>query len=88
MCRIAELRCKEVINLKNGERLGTISDVIIDTCCGKIISLVIACGVSLPFLRCDEYIIPWCDIDKIGDDTILVNYNCPSAKKRKHQGWM
>ena len=89
-CCIADLRNKEVINICDGRRLGCVIDVEFSICDGKILSLV-AQGdgkVSL-FGKCDGVYIPWCKIDKIGDDIILVNIgeipvqNDCCEKKRK-----
>ena len=73
-CCIADLRNKEVINICDGRRLGRVIDVEFNVCDGKIISLVVPKDekVSL-FGKVDGFNIPWCKIDKIGDDIILVN---------------
>ncbi len=73
-CCITELRNKEVINSKNGCRLGQVCDVEIDTCSGCIVSLIIwgrNRGLGI-FGRDEDIKICWQDIDIIGDDTILV----------------
>ncbi len=73
-CSITDLRNKEVINGKNGCRLGCVSDVEIDTCSGSIVSVVIwGKGKCLGLLPADNDIkILWKDIEVIGDDTIIV----------------
>ena len=73
--RLSELRDKEVINIKDCERLGHVCDLIFDekTCC--ILSLVVP-GPTKCFglLGCDyEYIIPCRCICQIGCDIILVD---------------
>lgn len=40
-CRIVELRCKEVISICDGNRLGFVSDVEIDTCSGRLAAIVV-----------------------------------------------
>lgn len=78
-CCIAELRNKEVICKSNGAKLGNVDDVEIDIECGKLVSIVIY-GKSrmMGFWgKCEDLVIPWCDIDVIGEDTILVNCTCP-----------
>ena len=69
----ADLRELEVINLCGGERLGYPCDLEIDLDCGQILSLIIpiACGFSM-FGKREEYVIPWCKIECIGEDAILV----------------
>ncbi len=40
-CRIADLRCKEVVNVCDGERLGFVEDVLIDTVTGRMVAIVV-----------------------------------------------
>lgn len=72
--RFCELKEKEVINCCNCKRLGCVTDVIIDVCCGKIEAIVLpGPGKLCGFLGYDEeYIIPFECICKIGPDVILV----------------
>jgi YlmC/YmxH family sporulation protein len=74
MCRIEELCRKDVINIKDGSRLGFIDDVEIDVCDGRVVAIVIFGRARFfgLFGRDDDIVIPWCDIQKIGEDTILV----------------
>lgn len=83
-CCIAELRNKEVICKNNGVRIGNVDDVIIDVTNGKLESIVIyGRGKFMGVIgKCDDIIIPWCDIDVIGEDTILVNC-CINPPQRK-----
>ena len=74
-CRIADLRNKQVVCVKNGCVLGFISDVEIDTESGNINALVI---FGRPrFLgvlgREEDIVIPWNEINVIGQETVLVN---------------
>lgn len=75
MARIADLREKEVINIKDGCRLGFVTDVEIDIRNGCITKIIIAgpCKIFGLFGRETEYVISWCDIKKIGDDIIIVD---------------
>lgn len=84
-CRIIEMRDKQVICIKDGTILGCLGDIQIDTCSGKIISIVIFgrprfFGI---FGRCEDIIIPWSCIEIIGEETILVNYNAPDVFKQR-----
>lgn len=76
MGRYAELRNKEVINIDSGCRMGYVCDVEFDLETGKIESLIIPrkTGVFGLFTRNDEYIIPWKEIKKIGEDIIFVEF--------------
>ena len=72
--RIAELRDRQVICVKNGALLGMVGDIELDTESGKLSSIVIfggPKGFGL-FGRDDDIVIPWEDIEIIGNETILV----------------
>ena len=74
-CRIAELKAKQVVCVKNGCVLGYISDVEINTSLGKIENIVIFGRLRFFGLlgREDDIIIPWSEIEVIGRETVLVN---------------
>ena len=40
------LRCKDVVNVCDGKNLGNITDIIFDTCCGKIIGIIVPSNKS------------------------------------------
>lgn len=40
-CCLTDLREKEVINLKDGCRLGCVCDVEIDSCTGRLVAIII-----------------------------------------------
>lgn len=70
-----ELKRKEIINLCDGARLGTICDMEIDSQTGQINSIVVP-GPPKFFgmIKSDEEIvIPYNKIKKIGDDVILID---------------
>ena len=70
----SELRRKEIINVCDGARLGCACDLELDDCTG-VISAIIVPGPARFFglLRgAEEIVIPYCKIQKIGDDVILV----------------
>ena len=77
------MREKEVINLKDGCRLGNVCDVEFDTCSGNIVSIIIfGKGKLFGFMGKGEDIkICWNDIKVIGDDTILVDAVIPDNCK-------
>ncbi|MGX8700015.1 YlmC/YmxH family sporulation protein [Caproiciproducens sp.] len=88
-CRIIDMRHKEVINVKDGTRIGCVCDVEIDTADARVIAIVI-----YGRLRCfgllgreDDIIIKWQDIQVIGDDTILVTYNNYCRTKKRGRGF-
>ena len=74
-CRIRDLRCKEVINICDGCRLGCVSDVEVCVPEGRVAAVVVYgpcrfCGIFGPR---EEYYIPWECIQRIGDDIILID---------------
>jgi len=83
-CRIAEMRCKEVINICDGLRLGFVDDVLFSIADGRILALVIPGPAKFfgLFGREDDYIIPWDRINRIGDDIILVDVKEHARRKR------
>ena len=87
-CRIVDLRCKEVINLDDGSRLGFVNDVEIDVSCGRVVAIVVPRRTSV-FLKGNDLVIPWDCVKRIGDDIILVEINVPAAFRHtdKRTGW-
>lgn len=73
--RMSELKQKEVINCRDGERLGFICDIEFDFCTGIIIKIIIPgpCKIWGILGRDNEYVIPFCDIKQVGTDVILVD---------------
>ncbi|MBO4848767.1 MAG: YlmC/YmxH family sporulation protein [Clostridia bacterium] len=70
----SELRRKEIINICDGARLGCISDLELDDCTG-LVSAIIVPGPArfMGLIRgAEELVIPYCKIQKIGGDVILV----------------
>jgi len=70
---IGELKNKEVINLCDGKRMGFVCDVEIDLDTGCVVAILVPPEGKLFTLgRCAPDRILWCDIERIGDDVILV----------------
>ena len=71
--RISELQNKNIINLIDGKRLGNIIDINIDEI-GKIIEIIVEKQKYsfLNFIKNNEMIIKWDQIDKIGEEVIFV----------------
>lgn len=69
-----ELRCKEVVNVVDGKRLGHIVDIVFDLSTGLISGLVVPGDKNFwnVFKSGGEIFVPYSQICKIGDDTILV----------------
>lgn len=73
--RIGDLKNKQVVCVKNGCVLGYISDVDINTVDGNIEAIVIFGRPRLFGIlgREEDIVIPWRDIEVIGQETILIN---------------
>ncbi|MCH5201280.1 MAG: YlmC/YmxH family sporulation protein [Oscillospiraceae bacterium] len=84
ICRFDDLRCKEIINIKNGSKLGYPDDIEFDTCTAKICKIIVYGKSKLfgLFGREEDFVIPWCDIEIIGCDTILVTCDFPPRTKK------
>lgn len=88
-CRTVDMRHKEVINIKDGTRLGCVGDVEIDVKNAKLVAIVIygkpRCFGVLG--RCEDIVIGWEKIEIIGEDTILVDF-CLPIKRRGKKRWL
>lgn len=81
ICSVNELKNKEVINLCDGTRLGFVADVELDLDCGSVVSLLVPSDAKLfNFGKCELIRILWCDIERIGDDVILVRKQLPRGE--------
>ena len=89
LTRLNDIRCKEVVNLSDGACLGCVSDMELDTTTASLVSLVIFGRLKLFGLlgREDDMIIPWADIEVIGEDTILVRIKDHRRKRNKKSGF-
>lgn len=74
MIKTSELKKKEVISV-NGERLGLIKDIELDLNKGRIKAVVVPGEKKLFGVLSDrnDLVINWNQIQKIGEDVILVN---------------
>ena len=75
----SELRTKIVVNLIDGKRLGNVIDLIFDECNAKILGVIVpgTKGISSIFKSREDIFIPYHNICKIGQDTILVDLSNP-----------
>ena len=74
-CSIMELLEKSVIDAKDGNKIGNLCDVELDTERACLSALIIAVkSKNNPFLAKYEKVrIEWCDIKVIGKDAVLVD---------------
>ena len=91
-CRITDMHNKEVINVCDGLRLGYVDDVEVDTFTAQLVAIVIhGRSKCMGLLGHEEdIVIPWRNIQVIGEETILVNQapppGCPVPRRRKCGG--
>lgn len=83
--RVADLRCKEVVNVSDGSRFGFVSDVEMDLDSGQVQALVVPGRLRLFGLlgREEERRIPWDQVRRFGEDIILVEDLPPSRRPRR-----
>ena len=83
LCRMGDLRSKEVINTKDGSRLGFVCDLELDPKTASLAAVVVYGRLRLFGLlgREQDLVIPWGDIALIGDDTLLVHYTPPASRE-------
>ena len=76
-----DLRCKEVINVVDGRRLGHIIDVCFELNSGKITGFVVPGDTSFwnVFKGGNQMFVPYSQICKIGEDSILVEIYAPTG---------
>ena len=82
-CRLTDLRRKEVISAVDGVRIGFVDDVIVDTKTSCVVAFVIfnrffLCGI---FKNGADYIIPWENIQLIGEDAVIISCKTPEPRK-------
>jgi len=71
--RLSDLQNKDIVNMKDGKKIGNIIDVIIDNN-GNMESLIVQKAKFINmFLSSNEFEVKWNQIKKIGEDVILVD---------------
>lgn len=87
LVRFQALRCKEVINLCDGARLGYVTDLELEADSGRVFSLVVpGPGKFFGLFGCSgEYVIPWPCIRRIGEDLILVDVELSECRRPKEK---
>lgn len=70
-----DFRHKEVINIKDGKRLGYVQDVCANLETGRITSIIVPGSKKIMsmFAKEDDIVIEWEKIKCIGEDIILVD---------------
>ena len=87
--KFSELRCKEVICVADGRRLGFVSDVEVTIPEGVVRCVIVPgpCRFFGILGRKDDYVIPWQCIRRIGPDIILVEVKPEDCCVPRHKLW-
>lgn len=73
--RLSDLQGKDIVDLSDGKRVGNIIDIVI-TREGNIETLMVEKRKTLSFFSSNNEVeIKWQQVDKIGEDVILVKLN-------------
>ena len=86
--RIAELRLKEVISVSDGSRFGYVGDMEVDMDSGRVRALIVPGRPRLFGLlgREEDQVIPWEDVERFGEDIILVRSGpVPRLRRRERR---
>lgn len=77
MYKISEFQIKDIVNLADGKKLGTLHDMEINIKTGHINALIVGRNGKWPtiFQKEEEIVIPWGKIKKIGSDIVFVDYS-------------
>lgn len=82
MIKASELRVRDVVDVRDGRRLGQAVDLEVDLERGRVTALVIPGPARLLGLlgRDRDWVIPWEQIVKIGVDVVLVEASPAPAR--------
>lgn len=74
--RLSDLQSKDVVNIVDGRKIGNIIDININSS-GQMESLIVEKSKFLisVFTSKDEIEVKWNQIEKIGEDVIIVRLN-------------
>lgn len=89
--KFTELKCKEVICVSDGQRLGFISDVLVKVPEGCVTALIVpGPGKCMGLLgHQHDYVIPWSSICRIGPDIVLVDIDPNTCRRpREKEGFL
>ncbi len=82
-----ELRCKEVVNVLDGRKLGHIVDIVFDLATARVLGILVPgekTGWNV-FKSANQLFIPFGCIVKIGEDAILVEVQGQGVPENPYQ---
>lgn len=85
ICRVSTLCDKEVVNVTDGVRLGTVDDVEVNIDTAEITSIIVYGKGRFfgLFGKGEDIIICWDHIKLVGEDTVLVCIDASKYKAKK-----
>lgn len=85
ICTLNDLKKKEVINIDNGEKIGFIDDVEINTLTSEVLSMIIygRRGFFGMYAKEPDIVIKCSEIKVIGTETILISAEKDTSRKEK-----
>ena len=77
MVKLSEMREKEIINIRDGAKIGFIYDFEIDLENGRVVAIIVPGPGKIlgMFGKNNDLVVQWKDIIRIGTDAILVDIN-------------
>ena len=77
MVKLSEMREKEVINIRDGAKIGFIYDFEIDLQNGRVMAIIVPGPGKIlgMFGKNNNLVVQWKDIVRIGTDAILIDIN-------------
>ncbi len=77
---------REVIRVCDAVSLGCVSDVLFESCSGKICALYVSPAASVKRILCGEvYVIPFSAVRCIGDTVILADVGCDLCCEKRRR---
>jgi len=83
-----ELKQKDVVNVRDGRRLGKPIDIVLnETACVEALVVPLPCSfLNLLKQEKEGYLVPWNRVMRIGDDVILVEVCLEDYPIGEHDG--
>ena len=66
MHRVSEYLGKSIVSADTGEKIGTVSDVLVDAQAGQIVGVVVGGG-----LLASEHVLPYSEVQVMGGDAVV-----------------
>jgi YlmC/YmxH family sporulation protein len=88
MMRLNDLVGKEMVNIFDGMRMGTVgdSDMLVDSATGRIVSIILPNRGNVLNFWADrqKLVIPWEAVKKVGREVIVVDLDQTHMRLKNH----